>query len=199
MRLRRPALSFLLLTGLSLGLLSPARAAEDPAPPVPAATVGQVDGGTDAAADALSVPVEHAEAQDALDEVEDLFGPMSHAESRSMIRSGESKDATLALRDLSLRLGSLSPAERSSAYSEFQRPWRTDSPGSPKLCAANVCVHYLRASDAAARDVPSWKTDPRFAKTVLDTMVHVSRTYSAAGYRQPRSDGTYGDDGRTDI
>ena len=189
-----------MLTGLSLGLLSPARAAEDPTPADPAAGVTQtVDAASDAVGDTLSVPADHEEAQAALDEVEDLFGPMTHAESRSLIRSGESKDATLALRDLSLRLGSLSRAERSSAYAEFQRPWTTDSPGSPKLCAANVCVHYLKASDAAARGVPSWKTDPAFAQTVLDTMVHVSQTYTAAGYRQPRSDATYGGDGRTDI
>jgi hypothetical protein len=152
-----------------------------------------------AAADTLSVPTDHEDARQALDAVKDLFGPMSRTEARSMITSGQGKDATLALRDLSLRMGSLSRAERNSAYADFQRPWTTDSPGSPKLCAANICVHYLNASDAAQRGVPSWKADPAYAQAVLDTMVHVSQTYTQAGYRTPRADATMGGDGRTDI
>src|SRR3954451_9959072 len=113
MRLRRSVLSCLLLTGLSLGALSPARAADDPTP-ADVAGAGSPDGVTDPLPDPpsapLSVPASRADAQESLSEVNDLFDPMSHTESRSLIRSGGGRDATLALRDLSLRLGSLSRA-----------------------------------------------------------------------------------------
>lgn len=165
-------------------------------------TAGQVapaDGATEAAPDGLSVPVEHEEARAALDEVQDLFGPMTHAESRSLIRSGKSKDATLALRDLSLRLGSLSPAERNSAYSDFQRPaWADSTAVSSSYCpsSGNICLHWIKQGighdDRATNS--DWATN-----TVYPILMQVSGTYAAAGYRKPRADGAYGGTSQTDV
>ena len=144
MRLRRSALSFLLLTGLSLGVLSPALAAEDPTAAGSSAVADPTASGATDGSDQLSVPATAEDAQASLAEVKDLFGPMTRTESRSMITSGAGKDATLALRDLSLRLDSLSTAQRNSAYAEFQRPW--DAGQYSTKCASNICVHWISSS-----------------------------------------------------
>jgi hypothetical protein len=190
MRLRRSVLSCLLLTGLSLGALSPARAADRPAPGAAGAAVGQLlHDATATAHDARAAAATHEDARESLAEVKDLFAPMTRHEARTKIATGEGKDATLALRDLSLRMGSLSRAERTSAYSDFQRPWpynpsdTGDGPtyGYGRECAANICVHWIKpghGDDGASTD--------DYAHTVLATMVHVSQTYAAAGYRYPR-------------
>jgi hypothetical protein len=191
-------LSFLLLTGLSLEALSPAQAAEDPVPghlgDSATQVVEDVTGTVDETLDEpLSVPATRAEAEESLGEVEELFDPMTRRESRSMITTGEGKRATMALRDLSLRLGSLAPAARGSAYAQFRRPWGNGQYS--MKCQDNICVHWGSSKTYTGRDV----TDDGFASQVLATMVNVSRTYRAAGYRTPRADGTYGGDGHTDI
>ncbi|GAA1958310.1 hypothetical protein GCM10009798_17380 [Nocardioides panacihumi] len=198
MRLRRSALSFLLLTGLSLGALSPALAAEDPTPADSSAVADPTADGASAATDQLSVPATPEDAQASLAEVKDLFGPMTRSESRSMITSGEGKDATLALRDLSLRLGSLSSTQRNSAYAEFQRPaWADDATVSNRYCppTGNICLHWIKTTASASRG-----TDDLWAiNTVYPTLMHVSQTYVSAGYRKPRGDGSIGGSAQTDI
>jgi hypothetical protein len=124
-----------------------------------------------------------------------------------MIASGNGRDATLALRDLSLRMGSLPRAERNPAYAEFQRPWG-DGLYSMK-CLSNICVHWKSSStyptDQDATDdsyaFGNMTTGVMNPDSVLATLVHVSDTYQRAGYRKPRSDGDYGGTpgGETDI
>jgi hypothetical protein len=211
MRLRRSALSFLLLTGLCLGALSPAQAADStPTPTLPAGAatlpgdpaaadaVPDEAAGDEAGADNLTVDASRDEATQALADVDDLFSPMTRRESRSLIASGEARDATLALRDLSLRLDSLSTSQRSSAYEEFQRPWTYGNPVTKRACQDNICVHWVMRG----RGYDSVASTDSYASTVLSTMVNVSRAYRSAGYRIPRADypsAAYGGTKATDI
>lgn len=147
------------------------------------------------------MPASTAEARESLQEVKELFTPMTRAESRSRIASGNGRDATLALRDLSLRMGSLPRAERNPAYAEFQRPWG-DGLYSMK-CLSNICVHWIAPGDSGGD--PNYEANNRttddWALKTLDALVHVSDTYAQAGYRKPRSDGDYGGTpgGETDV
>jgi hypothetical protein len=92
-------------------------------------------------------------------------------------------DATMALRDLVLLKDELTGADRKQANELLARP-ATDQ----KVCNPRVCVHYATGT-----------ATPAYAATVLATVAHVHNTYVAAGYRAPKSDGTRGGDGRTDI
>ena len=184
-----------MLTGLSLGVLTPARAADDPTPTDGGDTVTQVvDDATGPTADPLSVPVSHEEAQESLAEVQELFTPMTRREAREKIASGDGKDATMALRDLSLRMGSLSKAEMAAAVDEFGRPWKTRTAGALHKCDANICVHWFPVATGGHA-----ASTAEYATSVLTTLVDVSRAYHQAGYRDPKPDGTYGGTGATDI
>ena len=162
-------------------MLSPARAADDDRPiPPRSATAQQV-------LDQLSVPATRQQATQALKEVQDLFSPMSRREARAKLSSGEGKDATMALRDLSLRLSSLSATDRSSAYEEFQRPWRDGA--FHVQCRDNICVHWISPSEVGNSEVLRENaTADSWATTTLNTLVDVSRAYRQAGYRTPRAD-----------
>jgi len=149
------------------------------------------------------VPTTRAQAQESLDEVEELAARPSPAAAPAAIASGTSKNATLALRDLSLRMTALGRTDRASAYEQFQRPTYT-TPVSTR-CLDNICVHWT-SSPSAGRDA----TTDGFAYgnlasptpapgSVLATMVNVSRAYHDAGYRYPRTDATLGGSGQTDI
>ena len=120
--------------------------------------------------------------------------------------------ATLILRDLALRLGDLSPAERARAERLLARPsdgasdplgfgWGADeSPDSP-ICDAHVCVHWVDfaddapnappPADADTNNVPDWVEDvvqPTFATVWQKEIVD-------RGNPAPLSDDTSDNDG----
>ncbi|SFC30058.1 hypothetical protein SAMN04487968_10592 [Nocardioides terrae] len=226
------------MTGLSLGVLSPARAAEDApsarssagadpsADPSAAGNTDTSDDTGDAVGDDVSGTVAHAvgqtedeaeqaaeggltapatrvEAQESLAEVKDLAAPPSLDEPHPAIASDASKNTTLALRDLSLRMSALPRTDRPSAYEQFQRPTYTTPV--TRRCLDNICVHWT-SSPSAGRDATADSfaygdlSSPTPAPdSVLATMVNVSRAYYNAGYRYPRTDATLGGSGQTDI
>ncbi|WP_134741283.1 MXAN_6640 family putative metalloprotease [Nocardioides sp. 503] len=106
-------------------------------------------------------------------------------------------DATLALRDLALRLDDLEGADQAAAERMLARPTSPsdqDSYGTfpvSRSCSAVVCVHYVTSG-------PEATTDAWAAKT-LATTTSVHNRYVAAGYKAPEPDGTRGGDARTDI
>ena len=136
---------------------------------------------------AKSAPASSRAAQKALDTAEQALDGV------------EGVDATLALRDLALRLDELDAADRAEAKRLFARPTAAtdqDSYGAnavTKICAPNapVCVHYVTTG-------PEATTAPYAAQT-LATAASVHNRYVAAGYKAPKPDGTRGGDARTDI
>jgi hypothetical protein len=98
--------------------------------------------------------------------------------------AAERPDATLALRNLWLLKGSLSPADRASAEKLAQRPEKPSSVGND-----NILVHY----DPAELGTGYTITD------ALTSLTYVSDTYAGSGYRRPKPDGTKGGDARIDI
>lgn len=114
-----------------------------------------------------------------------------------------SRDATLALRDLSVLRSSLSASDRAKADQLLARPTMSTG-GSPYLtytvaeaapiCGANVCVHYVTStSDASTTD---------YANQVLTVMEKVYTTYAKAGYKSPPSDASAaanGGNGKFDV
>lgn len=110
--------------------------------------------------------------------------------SKALVRAqnalaGKGGDATLALRDLRMLKGALSPAERAAADKLANRPVKTNT-----LDSGNIRIHYTPAEFALSEYTP---TD------VLNTAVSVSQLYSAAGYRQPKPDFGKGGSNQTDI
>lgn len=98
--------------------------------------------------------------------------------------AGDGRDATLALRDLRLQQDALSPADRAVAERLANRPITT-----AQVNFGNVRVHYNPGTFSPAYD----HTD------VLNTAISVSQAYTAAGYRQPKSDGVMGGSSQIDI
>lgn len=110
-----------------------------------------------------------------------------------MLADGEGRETTMALRDLSLRLGALTTSEARLALPDFSRPWGDGQFSS--RCAANICVHYVNPVQGAASGHTADVSSDAWAQLVLDTLVHVSQTYQASGYRAPRPDGPRADGG----
>ncbi len=117
-------------------------------------------------------------------------------------------DATLALRQLALLKDELSGTDRDAAEGLLARPTDGSSdpdgngysvPEATPVCSSVICVHYVRTS----RDAPSLRDTspangiPDYVETVLATLTSVRGTYGAAGYRQPKDDGTRG--GRSNL
>jgi hypothetical protein len=106
-------------------------------------------------------------------------------------------DATLALRDLALRLDDLDADDRAAAQRILARPSAPgdqDSYGRNAVtttCSAVVCVHYVVAGPEA--------TSPSYAATTLATATSVHNRYVAAGYKAPKSDAGRGGNNLTDI
>lgn len=169
-RLTLPATG-LLVGALAWGVMSaPAYAEVDNPEPAPASE-------TDA--------VEAASA--ALDQVQSILDPAA-AESAAP-SADDSRDLTLALRDLRLRQDDLPRTQRAQARALLQRPpaaygW-TNEQAKP---FGSVVVHWDLGK------TPLANVDD--AGAVAD---HVLATYAAAGYRAPMSDGTAGGDSRLDI
>lgn len=142
------------------------------------------------------------EASDTLAEVEELLaedaGPVQPVEPLD-VEEGP-REATLVLRDLVLERSLLRGGEREAADGYLARP--TDGRGAPygatysvpeadPVCDADICVHRVDStSDRATAD---------FAQLALDTVAQAHQTYTRAGYRAPKADGTRGGGPKTDI
>ena len=97
-----------------------------------------------------------------------------------------SRDQTLVLRDLRAHRAELAPADRARAAALLQRPGDDRSE-----CFSTVCVHWFTSgSDRATQG---------YVDRVARVAQSVLKTYKAAGYRAPESDGTTGGSGLLDI
>jgi hypothetical protein len=96
------------------------------------------------------------------------------------------RDATLVLRNLRVHRDELAGADRARASAVLQRP-RTDR----RRCYSKVCVHW----DTTGVD----RATSSYVDRVARIAQSVLRTYRAAGYRTPESDGTAGGNGLLDI
>jgi hypothetical protein len=169
-RLTLPATG-LLVGALAWGVMSaPAYAEVDNPEPVPATETDAVEAATSA-----------------LDQVEGILDPAAPESADPSV--GESRDLTLALRDLRLRQDDLPRAERARARALEARPpqaygWTKEQ----TKAFGSVVVHWDLGKTTMAH------VDD--AGAVAD---HVLATYAAAGYRAPMSDGTAGGDARLDI
>jgi hypothetical protein len=216
MRLRRPALSLLLLTGLFLALLSPAQAADptpgDQHPSAPSPVLRRALGrhlANDLAGSQTDVP---AAAQDELSEAQQAFDPKADEPAAEpgvpVVASGG--DATMPLRDLAVANGPTGRAPAGSSVAAYQRPWNDNNTAYSRACTpttarTHVCVHWLSKDNPAYRNNPNASTNA-YAALALATLVHVSETYVRAGYRQPKPDGPrpdhqpmYGGSSDTDV
>jgi hypothetical protein len=124
----------------------------------------------------------------------------------------DGRDATMVLRDLIMARASMTDTERAAADRILGRPSQSgdeDYYGAgnerPRHCGPNVCVHYAlngpeRLMGASRVDDSGVNGVPDYVERVLTTTEHVHDTYVAAGYRQPKSDGTRGGgSGLTDV
>jgi len=201
-----------LILVLGSALASPAGADPDgPDPTVPAAA----DPGAKASAAGAGNRSEQAEA--ALATVQAMF---ADGAARARQVSGESRDLTMALRDLARLKGDLSGGDRMQAEAYLARP--TDGTPGPigdlgysvaeatPACGVHVCVHYVTTSANAVNtaDVsPAPNGIPDYVDLTLSTLEYLHTTYVGAGYRAPKSDVTSDNDGgdgvtpdpRTDI
>ena len=124
------------------------------------------------------------------DEFGDVGAPLTHS-------------ATSILRDLWLRLPSMSTNQRQAARSLLARPTDTGGDGTLEytteeeapICTPNVCVHYVTTTDDAAT--------PTYAASVSVIMEEVwAAEVTRLGWRAPKSDlsaSDNGGDGRLDV
>jgi hypothetical protein len=123
----------------------------------------------------------------ALDQVQAILDPA--ATESTAEPTGDSRDLTLALRDLRLRQDDLPRAQRAQARTLLTRPpaaydWTNEQSKS----FASVVVHWDLG-----------QTTPAFVDEAGAVADHVLATYAAAGYRAPMPDGTAGGDAKLDI
>ncbi|HEU5035524.1 MAG TPA: MXAN_6640 family putative metalloprotease [Nocardioides sp.] len=97
-----------------------------------------------------------------------------------------SRDQTLVLRDLRAHRDELGTADRARAAALLERPG-----GSASTCFTTVCVHWYTTG--------ANKATQGFVDKVAKTAQSVLKTYAAAGYRAPESDGLAGGNGLLDI
>ncbi|MCW2852921.1 MAG: hypothetical protein JWM84_2585 [Nocardioides sp.] len=106
-------------------------------------------------------------------------------------------DATLALRDLALRLDELDAGDRAVAERMFARPTSPadqDSYGAnpvTRICSTVVCVHFVTSGPEA--------TTASYAQATLSTATSVHNRYVSAGYKAPKADAGRGGNNLTDI
>jgi hypothetical protein len=153
-------------------------------------------------------------AKEALLRAQALFRPARVAAVYGPVAPPAGRDGTMILRDLVLRLDSLSPADRKVAHGILARPgtdaatvpgaWEDgEDPHSPE-CGANVCVHWAApGNDAPPATDADLNTYPDWVDAALATSEHVwDAEVIAMGYRAPRSDLSspgHGPDGKLDI
>jgi hypothetical protein len=153
-------------------------------------------------------------AKEALLRAQALFHPARVLAVYGAVAAPADRDATMILRDLAVRLDSLSPADRRVAHGILARP-ATDSSGVPGAwsdgedphspeCGTNVCVHWAApGNDAPAATDADLNTYPDWVDAALATAEHVwDAEVTTMGYRAPLSDlgsSDHGPDGRLDI
>ena len=153
-------------------------------------------------------------AREALLRAQALFSPAEVAAVYGPVAPPAGRDATMILRDLALRLDSLSPADRKVAHGILARP-ATDAPTVPGAwedgedphspeCGTNVCVHWAApGNDAPAATDADLNTYPDWVDAALATAEHVWNVeVTTMGYRAPLSDlssSDHGPDGKLDI
>lgn len=210
------ALGLACLTGLSSGASA---GAADPAAP----GFGRVDPSTAPTAvtslkQAPATPDRKA-AVDALAAVRAIFAPKSPSQARASLEAG-GVEATMALRDLALRAGSLDEDDRAEAAGYLTRPTDGDDGDdftveygvaeATPVCTPDVCVHYVTAANENQDAPPLADTKnaagsagangvPDYVDTVVRVMTKVHDTYVKGGYREPRPDDGLGGDDRIDI
>jgi len=126
----------------------------------------------------------------ALERAVSLFHPAQVAARYGSVQRPGPREATLVLRDLKLRIGQLSPAERRTAEALLARPTKDHAQNgeieytvaeAPRKCSAHICVHYVASTAAAATQAQVDKT-----LNVMDAVWGAEVT--TRGYRAPLSD-----------
>lgn len=214
MRVRTRGWLALVLTGL---LLVPATAQADAGSPGthPGRSPHTAGGTRHTAGRAAHGPASTRKAERALERAQHLLRtPSGRARlggTGTARRTG--RDATLALRDLALRLDDLSGADRRAARRLLLRPTddATDPKGSAKYrapeqydCTEHFCVHWVSTTADAP---PAADSDgdgvPDQVATTQSVLEHVWRSIVVdLGYRTPKSDEDStdpGPDGRVDV
>jgi hypothetical protein len=151
----------------------------------------------------------------ALERVRSVFRPRSVRARYGRVVSAPTRDVTLLLRDLAIRVSMLSGRERRSANGVLARPtdgsnpFRSAAYGSAKAkhkCSARTPLCFFWAGNG--RHAPSSKdTDgngtPDWVETTIDEFENVwDGEVSALGFRAPKSDSksqNHGPNGKTDI
>ena len=148
-----------------------------------------------------------------LAEVRALFTePAPTAYARRAVASAGAREATLALRDLSVALPDLDGDDARVAQRLLARPTDDAGPSDEGLhydaparsdCTDHLCVHWVEEgadavapADADGDGVPSW------VETTQQTLETAWRHHVAAGYRPPRGDGdrpSSGPDDKVDV
>jgi hypothetical protein len=117
---------------------------------------------------------------------------------------GEGTDprgATMALRDLRLRIGSLTSAERAVARSLLARPtdgggfnWSAPKTARKHLCATHFCVHWVtKTADAPNPTDKNHNHKPDYVDSVKSVMTTVwNKEIAELDYRAPLADGNSG-------
>lgn len=115
-------------------------------------------------------------------------------------RAGE-RDASMTLHQLRRSYPALSASEKQRADALFKRPTDAGGDGSlaysvpeaTPLCDGDLCVHYVTSSsDAISTADTDSSGRPDYAERALSTLRRIHDTYIAAGYREPRADGSLG-------
>lgn len=113
------------------------------------------------------------------------------ADARAVLSGAKRGDATIALRDLWAARPALIGADRAAADRLLARP-DDGNPGAwATRCTTDICYHWRTSGPEAAT--------PDYVDQVVRVVDGVHDTYAAAGYREPKPDGTAGGDSRLDI
>jgi len=155
-------------------------------------------------------------AKEALLRAQALFRPAHVAALYGPVAPPAGRDATMVLRDLALRLGSLSAADRKVAHAILARPtdpvdpqghaWSVPEAGASPDCGPNVCIHWASGTGGDAPDATDTTPAngiPDYVDQALAVAENVWGTeVGTMGYRAPLSDITstnHGPDGKLDI
>jgi hypothetical protein len=161
------------------------------------------------------VTSEASQAEKALGQAKALFAGTTTVRARKTAQeAGGGPDATLALRDLALRVDDLpTAAQRETANRLLARPTTDGDPTgglepkytspSGSTCGAHVCVHWVEDDSEDAVQTGNdgdLATVPAQATTTLTTLESVYNTeVGRLGYRAPLGDGTLEGNARTDV
>lgn len=125
-------------------------------------------------------------------------------------QAGRRIDATMALRDLANTRTALTGADRAAAEALLARPTDPEGDGNldygavpeaPPLCDTDICVHYVTSGPHAVdlTDLSPVNGIPDYVETAAATLDDVHDNFLAAGYREPKPDGTFGGNDLIDI